>query len=183
MKKIWGATGLAAVGLTLAACGSSGSSAAQNTPAAPASSAPAQGSGTATAASSSGAALAAATVSGTKVVTNSKGFVLYWFAPDSSTASKCSGSCATFWPPVKGPATAGSGVTGTLGTITRSDGTKQATYDGHPLYTFSGDSAPGQAKGNKLNASGGLWYEMTVSGAAPGAAASSTAKSGGGYGY
>ena len=119
-----------------------------------------------------------ATVNGTKVVTNSRGFTLYWFVPDTSTTSKCNGSCATYWPPVKGPATAGAGVTGTLGTITRSDGTKQATYDGHPLYAYVGDTAPGQAKGNALNLSGGLWYEMTVSGATP--AVSSLATSGGG---
>jgi predicted lipoprotein with Yx(FWY)xxD motif len=119
-----------------------------------------------------------ATVNGTKVLTNAKGFVLYWFAPDTPTSSKCTGSCATYWPPVTGPVKAGSGVTGTLGTITRSDGTKQATYDGHPLYTYVGDTAPGQAKGNGLNLSGGLWYEMTVSGATPAALAS--AKSGGG---
>ena len=54
----------------------------------------------------------------------------------------------------------------------------QATYDGHPLYTYAGDSAPGQAKGNGLNASGGVWWEMTVSGAKPAAATSSN--SGGG---
>jgi predicted lipoprotein with Yx(FWY)xxD motif len=114
---------------------------------------------------------------------------LYWFAIDTPSASKCSGSCATYWPPVKGPLTAGSGVTGTLGTITRSDGTMQATYDGHPLYTYVGDKAPGQAKGNGLNLSGGLWYEMTVSGAKPaaaaGAGASATAKAStaAGYGY
>jgi predicted lipoprotein with Yx(FWY)xxD motif len=110
---------------------------------------------------------------------------LYWFAIDTSSKSKCSGSCVTYWPPVKGPLTAGSGVTGTLGTITRSDGTKQATYDGHPLYTYVGDSAPGQNKGNGLNLSGGLWYEMTVSGStpAPGSSAKSTSGGGGGYGY
>ncbi len=130
------------------------------------------------ASSASSASLLTATVNGTKVLTNAKGFVLYWFAPDTPTSSKCSGSCATYWPPVTGPVTAGSGVTGTLGTITRSDGTKQATYDGHPLYTYAGDTSPGQAKGNGLNVSGGLWYEMTVSGATP--AASASAKSGGG---
>jgi predicted lipoprotein with Yx(FWY)xxD motif len=68
---------------------------------------------------------------------------------------------------VKGPATAGAGVTGQLGTITRSDGTTQATYNGHPLYTYAGDTAPGQAKGNGLNVSGGVWYEVPVSGSAP----------------
>ena len=163
MRNIWGAAGLAAMALVVAACGSSGSSSASSSsPAAPASSSAAP-----TQASSS--ALMTATINGTKVVTNSRGFTLYWFVPDTSTTSKCNGSCATYWPPVKGPATAGAGVTGTLGTITRSDGTKQATYDGHPLYTYVGDTAPGQAKGNALNLSGGLWYEMTVSGATPAA--------------
>ncbi len=77
-------------------------------------------------------------------------------------------------------------MTGTLSTITRSDGTMQATYDGHPLYTYVGDKAPGQNKGNGLNISGGLWYEMTASGATPGAGAGaspSASKTGGGYGY
>jgi len=191
MRKIWSAAGLAAVALVLSACASSGSS----TSAAGQSSSPAaQGSGAAAAASSpastsGGTALQEATVSGTKVLTNAKGFVVYWFALDSSTASKCTGSCATYWPPVTGPATAGAGITGTLGTITRSDGTTQATYDGHPLYTYAGDKSAGVASGNGLNASGGLWYEMTVSGATPAAgsgatpAATSTATSGGGYGY
>ena len=161
MRNLWGAAGLAAMALVVAACGSSGSSSASSSsPAAPASSA-------APPTSASSSALMIATINGTKVVTNSKGLTLYWFVPDTSTTSKCTGSCATYWPPVKGPATAGAGVTGTLGTITRSDGTKQATYDGHPLYTYVGDTAPGQAKGNALNLSGGLWYEMTVSGATP----------------
>ncbi len=178
IRKILGVAGLATMALTAAACGSSASSsspaAQSSSPAAPASSAAAAG-----AASSAGSAsLLTATVNGTKVLTNAKGFVLYWFAPDTPTSSKCSGSCATYWPPVTGSVTAGSGVTGTLGTITRSDGTKQATYDGHPLYTYAGDTSPGQAKGNGLNVSGGLWYEMTVSGATP--AASASAKSGGG---
>jgi len=185
MRKIWGAAGLAALALIVSACSSSSSSsaAAGNTPAAAgnssaASSAPASG----------GTTLAARTIGSEQVLTNSAGLTLYWFAPDTSTTSKCTGSCATYWPPVKGPATAGSGVTGTLGTITRSDGTKQATYDGHPLYTYAADTAPGQNKGNGLNASGGLWYEMTVSGATPAAGASASAsasatKTGGGYGY
>jgi len=194
MRKIWGVAGLAALALSLSACASSGSSsaAAGNTPAAaassPAASAPA---GSAPAASSNGTTLAVKTIGSQQVVTNAQGFTLYWFAPDTSTTSKCTGSCATYWPPVKGPATAGSGVTGKLGTITRSDGTTQATYDGHPLHTYAADSAPGQAKGNGLNASGGLWYERTVSGATPAtkaaakatASAKATAKTGGGYGY
>jgi len=192
MKNIWAATGLAAIALAVAACGSSSSSstsaAAANSPAAAGSGAAAAGSSPA-AASGGGTALSTTSVNGTPVLTNSKGFVLYWFVPDTATASKCSGSCATYWPPVTGTATAGSGITGTLSTITRSDGAKQVTYDGHPLYTFAGDAKAGEAKGNGVNASGGLWYEMTVSGATPAAVAAkasasakSTAKSGG-YGY
>jgi predicted lipoprotein with Yx(FWY)xxD motif len=182
MRKIWGAAVLAALALTVSACASSGSSSstATSTPAAgassPASSAPASSSG--------GTTLTAKTIGSQQVLTNAQGLTVYWFAPDTSTKSNCTGSCATYWPPVKGPATAGSGVTGTLGTITRSDGTTQATYDGHPLYTYVGDTAPGQNKGNGLNLSGGLWYEMTVSGSTPGTGAGASASATkGGYGY
>lgn len=172
MREIWRAAGLAAVALVVAACGSSGSSStSSSSPTAPASST------ASTPASSS--TLMTATVNGTKVVTNSKGFILYWFTLDTPTTSKCNPSCAIYWPPVKGPATAGADFTGTLGVIARSDGTKQATYDGHPLYTYAGDTAPFQAKGNALTASGGLWHEMTVSGATPAASSSATSGSGG----
>jgi predicted lipoprotein with Yx(FWY)xxD motif len=167
MRKLLTTAGLAAAVLAVAACASSSGSSS----AAP-SSAPAAGASSGTAAGSSGSALTSRTIGGTQVVTNSAGFTLYWFAPDTSTTSMCTGSCATYWPPVKGPATAGSGVTGTLGVITRSGGTMQASYDGHPLYTYAGDSAPGQNKGNGLNLSGGLWHEVTVSGAVPAASTS-----------
>jgi predicted lipoprotein with Yx(FWY)xxD motif len=185
MRKMRRATGLAAAALTVVAVAACGSSSSTSSPPA-ATSAPAAGStatSTATAspaASSSGTTLKATTIDGTQVLTNSAGMTLYWFAPDTSTKSNCTGSCATYWPPVTGPATAGSGVTGTLGVITRSGGAMQATYDGHPLYTYVGDTAPGQNKGNGKNLSGGLWWEMTVSGAKP--ASSSTSSSGGGYG-
>ena len=189
MRKIMGAAGLAALALALSACASSSSSSSASTPAtsAPATSAPAAGASSpassAPASSASGSALSMTTINGTAVVTDSKGMTLYWFVPDTSSASKCTGSCATYWPPVTGPATAGSGVTGMLGTITRPDGTTQATYDGHPLYTYAGDSAPGQAKGNGLNVSGGLWWEMTVSGAKPATSTSTSGSGGGGGGY
>ena len=180
MRKILGAAGLAALALALSACASSASSSSST----PATTAPAAG-GSSAAASGGGTTVNMTTINGTAVLTNSSGKTLYWFAPDTSTTSKCSGSCATYWPPVTGPVTAGSGVTGTLSTITRADGTIQATYDGHPLYTYVGDTAAGQAKGNGLNLSGGLWYEMTVSGAKPAGAAGATAKAStaGGYGY
>ena len=124
-----------------------------------------------------------ATIAGATVLTTSTGFTLYSFAPDTPTTSKCNGTCAQNWPPLKGPVTA-AGVTGTFGTITRSDGSIQATFDGHPLYTFAGDTAPGQNKGNGLNAAGGLWHEITTSGtAAPAPAAGSSTGSSGGSGY
>ena len=103
-------------------------------------------------------------IGGASVLANAKGFTLYWFAPDSATKSVCNGSCAVYWPPVKGPVTAGAGIPGKLGTIKRADGSTQATYDGHPLYTYVGDSAPGQARGNNLNLNGGLWHEVITSG-------------------
>ena len=175
MNKTWLAPAGLAATLLIAACGSSSSASSGSTTssaaAAPASSAPA----------ASSSALKTATIGGATVLTNAKGFTLYWFAPDTATTSKCNGSCATFWPPVKGPATAGAGVTGKLATIKRSGGSVQATYNGHPLYTYSGDSAPGQAKGNGLNLSGGLWHEVTASGAAAPAASASPSSSG--YGY
>ena len=109
-------------------------------------------------------ALKTATVNGVSVVTNAQGFTLYSFAPDTATASKCTGACAQIWPPVTGPAAAGQDITGTLGMITQADGSTQATYDGHPLYTYTADTAPGQAKGNGLNVEGGVWHEVTASG-------------------
>src|SRR5438552_9765026 len=87
-------------------------------------------SGTSSGPASSGSAVKTTTISGVTVLTNAKGFTLYWFVPDTSTKSNCNGSCAQIWPPVKGPATAGAGVTGKLGTITRPDGSAQATYEG-----------------------------------------------------
>jgi predicted lipoprotein with Yx(FWY)xxD motif len=167
MRNRYLAAGLiAAVTLVTAACGSSSASSgsAASTPAGQA---------------SSGAALKTATISGATVLTNTGGFTLYWFAPDTPTKSNCNGGCAQIWPPVKGPVTAGAGITGELGTITRSDGTVQATYNGHPLYTYTADTAPGQASGNGVNASGGVWHEVTVSGG-PAPASSPTS---GGYGY
>jgi len=153
MNKVWLVPAGLATALVIAACGGSSSPASSG---GAASSAPAAGS----------SALKTAKIGGATVVTNAKGFTLYWFVPDTATTSKCNGSCATFWPPVKGPATAGAGVTGKLATIKRADGSAQATYNGHPLYTYVGDHAPGQATGNGLNVNGGVWHEVTVSVAA-----------------
>lgn len=154
----WAPAGLAAMALMVAACAGTGA----------ASAAGSAGSSVRTVSSpstgSSSTALKTRKINGVTVLTNAKGFTLYWFAPDTSTKSNCNGSCAAIWPPVKGPATAGPGVTGKLGTIKRSDGSIQATYDGHPLYTYIGDNGPGHANGNDLDLNGGLWYEVRVSG-------------------
>ncbi len=106
--------------------------------------------------------LKTARIGGATVLTNAHGFTLYWFGPDTAIRSNCNGSCAAYWPPVTGRPVAGPGVTGKLGTIKRADGTTQATYGGHPLYTYIGDSAPGKASGNNLDLNGGLWHEVTV---------------------
>ena len=108
--------------------------------------------------------LRTATAGGATVLTNARGFTLYSFAPDTATTSHCNGSCAAYWPPVIGIPDAGPGVTGRLGTITRTGGATQATYNGHPLYTYVGDTQPGQTSGNNLNLNGGLWHEVTISG-------------------
>jgi predicted lipoprotein with Yx(FWY)xxD motif len=121
-------------------------------------------------AAASGTGASASTVGTMKignvtVLTDGKGLTLYTFAPDKPNKSVCYGSCAAYWPPVKGPVTVAAGVTGVtgkLGTTRRTDGSLQATYNGHPLYTYIADTAPGQAKGNKLNINGGLWFEVTV---------------------
>jgi predicted lipoprotein with Yx(FWY)xxD motif len=110
------------------------------------------------------ATLKTAKISGITVLTNTNGLTLYWFAPDTPATSKCTGSCTAYWPPVTGSPKAGPGVTGTLGTIKRPGGGLQATYEGHPLYTYVGDNGPGQAQGNDLNLNGGLWYEVRASG-------------------
>ena len=110
-----------------------------------------------------GTGLTTATIGGSTVLANAKGFTLYSFAPDTPATSKCYGSCAAYWPPVTGSPAAAAGLPGTVGTIKRSDGSAQLTYNGHPLYTYIGDSAPGQAKGNNLNLNGGLWHEVRVS--------------------
>ena len=155
----WAPAGLAALALIGTACGSTAS--------------PAASSGGGSGAGSS-AALTSTKIGSATVLTNAKGFTLYTFAADTPGKSNCYGTCAQFWPPVKGPVSAMSGVGGTFATITRSDGTTQETWNGHPLYTYKGDTAPGQDKGNGLNLSGGVWHTVTLSGTAAPAAGTSS---------
>jgi predicted lipoprotein with Yx(FWY)xxD motif len=112
----------------------------------------------------SGGELRTTTIGGVTVLTNAAGRTLYWFGPDTSTRSACTGACAQYWPPVGPPATAGPGVTGRLATIHRPGGSLQETYNGHPLYTYIADTGPGQARGNNVDLNGGVWHEVVVTG-------------------
>ena len=175
----WAVPLLAAAVIGLAACGSSSGSS-STTPAA----------GGSSASATSGSQIKTASTSLGTILVNPAGHAIYWFGPDSLTKSACTGSCTTYWPPVTGPVTTAAGVSlpGEFGTIKRADGTTQATYEGHPLYTYAADGAAGQVSGNGLNVSGGLWWAMTPSGAkvktgAGPAAQPSTSTNTGGYGY
>jgi hypothetical protein len=92
---------------------------------------------------------------------------VYLWVKDTGDMSTCDGACAGAWPPVTTTATAtasGSAKASDIGTITRSDGTKQVTYDGHPLYYFSGDSGPGTATGQGSDGFGAKWWLVAPTG-------------------
>jgi predicted lipoprotein with Yx(FWY)xxD motif len=98
-----------------------------------------------------------------EIVVDESGLTLYSFAPDTETTSACTGGCADAWPPLVGPAEAGDGVdSALLGTITRDDGSTQATYGGHPLYHYAGDAGPGDTAGQ---GSGDKWFVVDATGA------------------
>ena len=118
------------------------------------------------------------------VLVSTSGLTLYHLTTETNGTISCTGSCASTWPPFTLPAgqssaTGGSGVGGTFGTIKRPDGTVQVTYNGMPLYTYSGDTGPGQANGQGIQ---GVWYAVT---SAAGGASSTPSQShgygGGGY--
>jgi predicted lipoprotein with Yx(FWY)xxD motif len=118
------------------------------------------------------------------ILVDSSGRTLYLFKADVGDKSACAGACASAWPPLlaTGKPTAGTGVTASkLGTITRSDGKRQVTYNGHPLYTFIKDTKPGQTTGQGVTAFGAAWFAMTSAGdqaSAPASSSSSGASSG-----
>jgi len=102
-----------------------------------------------------------------KILVNAQGMTLYVFGADTPGTSNCSGACLQNWPALtvaSGNPVAGSGVTGTLGVITRSDGLKQVTLNGMPLYTFFKDTKPGDANGQGINAFGGVWTVVNSGG-------------------
>ena len=150
--------------VVLAACGSSGSK--TKTTATTASS---------TATSAAAAAGANVNVGQTAlgaVLVNSQGRTLYHLTTDSATKITCTGPCASTWPPLVVASgqqpQAGAGVTGTLTAVDRPDGTKQAAFDGQPLYTYSGDSKTGDTNGEGI---GGVWHVIKVSASSSGAGA------------
>ena len=149
--------GVAGAGLLLiSACGSGGSSSSSSTSP---SSTPSSTSSTST--------VAVGSTSAGKVLVDPGGMTLYAFAIDTPGHSNCTGSCAVYWPPVPGsdaPHGSMAAVTAKFGTIKRSDGSSQLTVDGYPMYTYAGDSAPGQANGQGKNLSGGLWWVVAPDG-------------------
>ena len=166
------AVGAAGVGLVVAACSSSSST----TSSGPAASSPAAAPAATQASSpaATGQASGTATVSlaaisgipGTALV-GRDGRTLYLFQADKNGASACTGACAAAWPPdvVTGQPQAGSGVSqALLGTITRPDGTMQLTYNGHPLYYFTADTAGRTARGQGVKAFGAEWYVVGAGG-------------------
>jgi predicted lipoprotein with Yx(FWY)xxD motif len=104
---------------------------------------------------------------GTILAAGGKHLTVYMFEGDNGGASSCTGACARVWPPVTTSAAAsasGAAVAGDLGTITRSDGTKQVTYKGHPLYWFARDGDSGDAYGQGIVGFGSSWYVISPSG-------------------
>jgi predicted lipoprotein with Yx(FWY)xxD motif len=162
----WTPAALAIPALLLAACGSSTSPGSASSSMSTKSSMSSGMTGKSKSGSSGMMAASNATLMKVKtrigpVLANSKGFTLYWYSKDTSMTSACTGGCATAWPPLIGTPKAAMGVrlTGKLAAITRAGGLTQATYKGHPLYTYAGDTAPGQVKGNGL---GGVWHALRV---------------------
>jgi predicted lipoprotein with Yx(FWY)xxD motif len=110
-----------------------------------------------------------------KVIANSKGLTLYMYKPDGKNKSHCYTGCASIWPPLitKGKPRAGMGVKAKLlGVAMRTNGTHQVTYNGHPLYHYSGDTKAGQTKGEGY---AGIWFALNAAGKKV------TAHTGGGY--
>jgi len=153
--------GLAAVAVLLAACGgSSSSSPSQPASSPPSSSSPATGAAT-------GASVSLSSTPLGQVLVNPQGFTLYLFQADTAAKSACSGACAAVWPPAAATGTpvAGPGLTASLlTTLTRADGTKQLEYNGHPLYTYAGDSAAGQTTGEGNTSFGAGWFALDAAG-------------------
>jgi predicted lipoprotein with Yx(FWY)xxD motif len=119
-----------------------------------------------------------------KTLANSHGDTLYLFKKDSGAGSACSGACASAWPPLRasGTPTVGTGANASLvGSTPRSDGKPQVTYNGHPLYTFTGDQSPGDTNGQGVDGFGARWFALSPAGNQVSGNASTS--SGGGNAY
>ena len=167
------------VALLVAACstGSSGTAAAGSSSPAGASSS------SATAGGSGSTVITTVSSSAGTFLATSSGHAVYLWSKDGNGMSACSGACAGAWPPVTttGQVTASGGAKSSdLGTITRPDGTKQVTYEGHPLYFFSGDSGPGMASGQGNDGFGAKWWLVSPSGSDVTSAVTAFTKSGSG---
>jgi predicted lipoprotein with Yx(FWY)xxD motif len=102
-----------------------------------------------------------------KILIDSQGRTLYRFQRDSDAKSTCTGACAVDWPPLRAtgkPSVGGGANASVVATSARLDGKPQVTYNGHPLYRFSGDHSPNDTNGQGVNAFGGLWYALSSSG-------------------
>ncbi|MBK9739543.1 MAG: hypothetical protein IPO93_08505 [Actinobacteria bacterium] len=101
------------------------------------------------------------------ILVSPKGRTVYVFMADSPGTSNCTGSCLTYWPPVAAPAKLPAsvpGVTGSLGTLVRDDGTRQLTINGWPLYTYAGDTTAGATSGQGSSGSGAKWWAVSPAG-------------------
>ena len=98
---------------------------------------------------------------------DSHGRTLYLFAKDKTRTSRCSGACAQFWPPLiarHGVRAAGGAKASKLSTSKRANGKRQVVYGGHPVYRYTGDSAPGDTTGEGLSAFGARWWLVSPAG-------------------
>lgn len=149
-----------------AACGSSGASPSSST------TSPASGGNTPTSAATAALVKAATVAKVGKVLVDSKGYTLYYYTKDPKNKDACTGSCAALWHPLT--ATSASEKISShsgFGTIHDPGGVLQVTYQGKPLFTYTGDTKPGEAKGEGLL---GTWWVVKTT--------SSSSSSGGGYG-
>jgi predicted lipoprotein with Yx(FWY)xxD motif len=182
--RIAGVAALATAGLIVAGCGSSSSSTSSAATAAAATSAPSSSSSTSAAAPAAvGVTVKTATGSGGTYLVGPSGHALYLWVADTGGKSSCSGACASAWPPLltKGKPAAGSGVNASdLGTTTRSDGTEEVTYMGHPLYYFVADKSAASTSGQGSNSFGAKWWLVAPSGTAITTGGSSSSSSSGG---
>ena len=175
MTRMFSLAALAVAGaLVLAACGGSSSSNSATSSSGGASSTPSYGAAkpsTSNTSNSSGAASVVGTKSsslGTFLV-DANGRTLYLWDADHGSKSTCSGACAQAWPPLTTTATpkaSGAVKASLLGITKRADGTREVTYAGHPIYTFAGDTQPGQTTGQGSNGFGAPWWVVTPAGKA-----------------